>query len=69
MTNHEALTLRYGHRIRLIDRGWPPSDVDDRRIFIVAEVTGHITRPIICTEDDLHFVPHELERVPDDVPW
>ncbi len=69
MTNREGLTLRYGHRIRLIDPGWPPSDVDERPVFILAEVTGHITSPIICTEDDLHFRPHEIERVPDDVPW
>ncbi len=54
MTKMEALTLRSGHHIRLREPPWLPSVVEDRCIFIDAEVTGHITRPIICTEADLH---------------
>ncbi len=59
MTNHEALTLRPGDRIRQLPRpggGTPAS-------FTVARVTVTGEGLVIVTTTGLHVAPSDVERV------
>jgi hypothetical protein len=68
MEIRDVLRLRYGHRIRLRPAFWNPGFIPRDELYVVDEVVGHLTRPIICTTNGLHFTPWEVEYVDDGTP-
>jgi hypothetical protein len=68
MQTGDVFRLRYGHRIRLRPAPWNPGFASRDQLYIVYEVVGHLTRPIICTTNGLHFTPWEVECVDDGRP-